>query len=243
MTKGGLQLSLVLDEGRLNFRILNQDYHMSQCFVCGSEVRGTPNYCPTCGSALEHRKTEASEAGTPTSAKVNTKRVGLAVLLSLAIFGLGFFYFYITPSIHPVIRSQPVVAEPMEYGPEFVTMVDVPVRDDGNDLVISLSDVKQHRLVRFEYKTSLTTRSVMAYLARDGRLVTSISVSEHCGSNEFKIKESKIFCARCPSNWDMMTMEAYACCQRYYPDPIPSRVVGDEVRIAKSTIENWAGRL
>jgi uncharacterized membrane protein len=227
----------------LKLQHLELDLHMSQCPVCGSEVRGTPNYCPTCGSVLESQKTEGRDASTTAPTKVDTKRVGLAVFVSLALFGLGFFYFYITPSIHPVIRNQPVVVEPMEYGPEFVTMVDVPVRDDGNDLVISLSDVKQHRLVRFEYKTSLTTRSVMAYLARDGRLVTSISVSEHCGSNEFKIKENKIFCARCPSNWDMMTMEAYACCQRYYPDPIPSRVVGDEVRIAKSTIENWAGRL
>jgi hypothetical protein len=41
----------------------------------------------------------------------------------------------------------------------------------------------------------------------------------------------------------MMTMEAYACCAQYYPDPIPSRVVGNEVRISRDVVEKWAGRL
>jgi hypothetical protein len=41
----------------------------------------------------------------------------------------------------------------------------------------------------------------------------------------------------------MATMEAYACCAKYYPDPIPSRVTGDEVRIRKSAVREWAGRL
>ena len=83
----------------------------------------------------------------------------------------------------------------------------------------------------------------MAYIAPDGRLVTAISISDHCGSTEFKIKDNKIYCAHCPSVWDMMTMEAYTCCAKYYPDPIPSRVAGNEVHVAKDLVEKWAGRL
>jgi hypothetical protein len=84
---------------------------------------------------------------------------------------------------------------------------------------------------------------MMAYITPDGRAVTAISMSEHCGSKEFKIKENKIYCAQCASSWDMMTMEAYACCAPYYPDPVPSKVVGNEVHISKEVVEKWAGRL
>jgi hypothetical protein len=41
----------------------------------------------------------------------------------------------------------------------------------------------------------------------------------------------------------MMTMEAYACCAQYYPDPIPSDIVDNEVRISEAAVKNWAGRL
>jgi len=157
--------------------------------------------------------------------------------------GLALFVFYLIPSTHPVIGSQPVVAEPSDYGPVAVTMTTIPFREEAGDLVFSLDDLKRYKLIRFEYTGGKTPRAVMAYLGPDGRLVTSISSSEHCGSTEFEIKDNKIYCSNCPSNWDMMTMEAYACCAQYYPDPIPSTVVGDEVRIGKSVVQNWAGRL
>jgi len=172
-----------------------------------------------------------------------TRRVGMVLFPILLIVGMVIFISYVNPSIHPVIQQQPVIADPPNYDSSTITAFDVKYREDGNDLVFSLSDLKEHRLVRFEYKTPTLTRPVMAYIAPDGRLVTAISVSEHCGSTEFKIKENKIYCARCPSYWDMMTMEAYACCAKYYPDPIPSTTQGHEVRIARDAVEKWAGRL
>jgi hypothetical protein len=122
-------------------------------------------------------------------------------------------------------------------------MTNVSFRQEGNDIVLSLDSLKLHRLIRFEYPTKTIVRPIMAYIDPEGRVVTAISVSEHCGSTEFKIKDNQIYCAHCPSHWDMMTMEAYACCGKYFPDPIPSRVVGDEVRISKDVVEKWAGRL
>lgn len=156
---------------------------------------------------------------------------------------MGIFLAYVNPSVHPVIKQQPVVASPADYDSNFVTMTNVSFREEGNDIVFSLSDLRQQRLIRFEYVCTTTTRPVMAYIAPDGKLVTAISISDHCGSTEFKIKDNKIYCAHCPSVWDMMTMEAYACCAKYYPDPIPSRVVGNEVHISKDIVEKWAGRL
>ncbi|MEW6509426.1 MAG: Fe-S-containing protein [Bacteroidota bacterium] len=172
-----------------------------------------------------------------------TRKVGRVLIPVLLVAGGVLVWSYVNPSVHPVIREQPVVDAPRDYGPEFVTMTPVACSQEGDDLVFSLNELKKDRLIRFEYAGGKTPRAVMAYIAKDGRLVTAISVSEHCGSTEFRIKENRIYCAHCPSYWDMMTMEAFACCGKYYPDPIPSRVVGEKVHIKKEIVEQWAGRL
>jgi hypothetical protein len=212
------------------------EFLMSVCATCGTSLDGSPQFCPTCGSPASP-KPEQRQARPVTS---RTGRILFAVLL---VFGLAFFVAYIIPSTHPVIGDQPVVAEAADYGPIPVGMVTVPYKLDGDDFVFSLDSLKQHRLIRFDYTGGKTPRSVMAYVGTDGRLVTAISLSEHCGSTEFTIQDNQIHCARCPSRWDMMTMEAYACCGQYYPDPIPSRVTGNEVRVSRSVVEEWAGRL
>lgn len=212
---------------------------MVQCSTCGSTLASSARYCPNCGTPV----TAAADEPRPATHRSTTQRVGMVLFPLVLIGGAVIFIQYLNPSVHSVIKQQPVVAAPVEYGAEPVVMTSIGFRDDGGDLVFSLEDLKRYRLVRFEYRGGQTPRSVMAYLAPTGQLVTAISYSEHCGSTEFTIKENKIFCARCPSNWDMMTMEAYACCAKYFPDPIPSRVDGSEVRVPKLLVERWAGRL
>jgi hypothetical protein len=184
------------------------------------------------------------ESETPqTGRKTGIRKTGLVVIVTLLLFGIGFFVAYLIPSVHEGIVHQPIVGEPREYGPAAITMTTVEFREVGEDLVFSLDDLKSHQLIRFEYLGGKTPRSVMGYVDPDGRLVTAISLSEHCGSTEFEIHDNQIYCARCPSHWDMRTMEPYSCCAQYYPDPIPSRVVGNEVHIQKSVVQNWTGRL
>jgi uncharacterized membrane protein len=165
------------------------------------------------------------------------------VIPIVVIGGTIIFYSYVRPSVHSVIKQQPVVAAPANYDSNTVTMTNVSFKLAGNDIVFSLDTLKRYRLIRFEYPAKNIVRPVMAYIDPEGRAVTAISLSDHCGSTEFQMKNNQIYCAHCPSHWDMMTMEAYACCGTYYPDPIPSRVVGDEVHIEKSIVEKWAGRL
>lgn len=213
---------------------------MPQCKACGSNVAESATFCPTCGSPVQ---LDTKESGKPvTGEKLKAGSVGKILFPVLLLAGVGMFIWYVNPSVHPVIKKQPVVAEPADYGPEFVEAKQVFFREEGDDFIFSLDDLKRHRLVRFEYVSPTLKRAVIAYLGTDGRLVTAIGVSEHCGSTEFKIKDNKIYCAKCPSNWDMMTMEAYACCQKYFPDPIPSRVEGDEVHIKRDVVVKWAGR-
>lgn len=211
-----------------------------QCSNCGYELAATAKFCPSCGTSVQ-QVTEPA-AASPKQQSV-TKRVALVLFPLVLVAGTYLFIQYLNPSVHSVIQQQPVVAEKQEYGTAPVVMTSIAFREEGGDLIFSLDELRRYRLVRFEYAGEKTTRAIMAYLAPTGQVVTAISFSEHCGSSEFTIKDNKIFCARCPSNWDMMTMEAYACCAKYFPDPIPSRVSGDEVRIPKVFVERWAGRL
>jgi hypothetical protein len=228
-----------------SLNVARKEERMKQCTSCGSELAGSPRFCPSCGTPVEERRSPELEVSADAGprGKSAIRRVALILFPAVLLGGTAVFFLYLNPSVHSVIQGQPVVSAPHDYDTNFVSAVEIPVREDEYDLVFRLSDLLRHRLVRFEYTGSTTTRPIMAYIDPHGRLVTAISVSEHCGSTEFRIKDNRIYCARCPSNWDMMTMEAYACCAKYYPDPIPSRVIGDEVHITKEVVEKWAGRL
>lgn len=217
---------------------------MIQCNTCGSELSGSPRFCPSCGTPVTVAESKPSTgASSATLSRSVFRRVGLILFPILIVGGLVIIYSYIKPSVHEVIRQQPVIAAQMNYDSNLVMMTNVSFGRDGDDIIFSLADVKRYRLIRFEYPAKNIVRPVMAYIDPQGRLVTAISLSDHCGSTEFQIRDNQIYCAHCPSHWDMMTMEAYACCGTYYPDPIPSRVVGEEVHIAKNIVEKWAGRL
>jgi uncharacterized membrane protein len=209
------------------------------CAACGTALAADAKFCTACGASVAI----SEEITSPPSGTSPTRRVVLLVGACAVLVVIGTFISFLNPSVHNVILRQQTVAPATDYGSNVVEAVDVTFREEGDDVLFSLDDLKRHKLIRFEYKGGKTPRPILAYIAPSGQVVTAISVSEHCGSTRFTIKENKIFCAQCPSNWDMMTMEAYACCAKYYPDPIPSRVSGDDVRIAKATIEKWAGRL
>ena len=215
-----------------------------QCSACGQTLTGTPRYCPSCGVPVGAERADAGEPiEQPGGEKARAKSLGIVLFPLLLLGGVGVFFWYVNPSINSVIWTQPIIAQPSDYDTTTVPAVNIAASEDGADLVFPLATLQQNRFIRFEYNGGKTPRFVMAYIAPDGRMVTAMSVSEKCGSTEFVIKDNQIFCAHCPSHWDIMTMEAYACCQKYYPDPIPSWIQGNSVHVSKKVITDWASRL
>ena len=164
-------------------------------------------------------------------------------MVVVLVGGVLLYLSYLKPGLHSVIRDQPVVSPPVTYDSTGVDMTDIVCEVRDGDIVVRLEDVLRYRLVRFHHAGGKAPHDVMAYIAPDGRLVTAISYSENCRSNQFLLRNNQIYCAYCPSRWDMETMEAFACCGKYFPDPIESRVEGGMVRIRKEVVEQWAGRL
>ncbi|MEK7671505.1 MAG: hypothetical protein AAB344_04725, partial [Bacteroidota bacterium] len=98
-----------------------------------------------------------------TKQQSSTRRVALVLFPLLLVVGVVIFIRYINPSVHSVIKSQPVVTAPVDYDSNFVTMTNIRFKEEGGYLVFALQDLKQQRLVRFEYTGGQTPRAVMAY--------------------------------------------------------------------------------
>lgn len=157
--------------------------------------------------------------------------------------GVFIFAEQLLRTYHPVISDQPVVAMATVYSDEKVPSTPVVARMADGSIAIALNDVKEHRLVRFFDPEGLQEIPMIAYITPTGKLVTAMSTSEQCGSRDFYLQGNNIHCAQCASYWNMSSLEAYACCARYYPDPFPSVLEGDKVRIDPATVRTWKSRL
>lgn len=215
---------------------------MTECPSCGSALAGQERFCPSCGTALSPA---GPQTGTTTaqSGTFGFARVGAILILVLLALGLFLYLQFLRPGMHPVIRDQPVVTESVTIDSSEIGMTEITAVEEGEDLTFPVADVLRYRLIRFHHLGGKTPRYVLAYLTPDGRVVTAISYSDNCRSTDFFLKGREIYCANCPSHWDMVTMEAMACCGKFYPDPIPSRVENGYVRIPRREVEGWAGRL
>lgn len=212
------------------------------CTQCGSENAPDRSTCAVCGAALSSRSVEAVGPAAAGS-RSTLRRAALVLFPILALGGAWMLWSYLHRSEHPVVQLQPVVAEPRTYDSTGVRAVVITASVVGSDIVIPLDAVRQNGIVRFEYTEGTTPRWLIAYVATNGKLVTAISLSEHCGSTDFLLRGDQIECANCPSRWHMTSFEAYACCGKYYPDPIRSRVDGPSVLIARADVDHWAGRM
>lgn len=164
------------------------------------------------------------------------------MVVGVIVMGIGFFLNQLLRTYHPVIERQPDVAMATMYRDERIPSTMVEAKMNQGFITVSLKAVLEKKLVRFFDPEGMQDIPMIAYVTPQGKLVTAMSKSEQCGSTDFYLSGNDIHCA-CGSYWNMASMEAYACCARFYPDPFPSTVSGDEVRIDPAIIRNWKSRL
>jgi len=212
-----------------------------RCPTCGADSSGSSKFCPSCGTRL----TTDVQSGSADQARGGQVQrwVLRGLLLLVTVGGIGIFLNQILRTYHPVIEAQPMVAMTTVYRDEQIASEDIQASMVDGMISLPLAVVKEKKLVRFYDPEGIQSLPMIAYVTPQGKLVTAMSVSEHCGSDEFYLEGNDIHCARCASYWNMSSMEAYACCQKYYPDPFPSVVLGDDIRIDPSVIRTWESRL
>jgi hypothetical protein len=210
------------------------------CSQCGTPVGEDAKFCQNCGSLVA---TSVRQSTPPQGEKRTRSRyIVWALLVFILLVGLVSYVKEAFRIYHPVIEKQPVVTEPLKNSDEKVTSTTVESRVEGPFIIVSLRSIREKRIVRFYDPDGIQTVPILAYITPDGRLVTAMSISENCRSTDFYVQGEFIHCASCPSYWNSSSLEAYACCQKYYPDPIASSVLGDEVRIEKDVVRKWQPR-
>jgi len=215
-----------------------------KCPSCGNIItKPDARFCPQCGASLAEQPTIQSNQSSNQrkSSRARYLVIGGFVVIIAILFIL--LVQFITLEEHSVIARQPIVTEPVDYGDREIQMTDIDFRIEDGYVIFSLDDVIQHRIVFIDYQGPTSPIPVMAYISSNGKLVTAISINEPCNETRFKIVGNDIKAEKCRAIWDMNSMEAHICCTNNYPDPIPSEVIGDEVRIWERTILSWNRRL
>jgi hypothetical protein len=162
-----------------------------------------------------------------------------------AVFVAGVLYFALTltRNYHPIIADQPSTGYGTTPGQSKIESRNVKARIDAGDIVIDVETVTSGGLVRFTDPEGIQTIPIIAYVTPRGKIVTAMSISESCRSDNFFLQGNNIHCASCPSYWHMESLEAYACCQKYYPDPIASVIERGILRIPLTTVREWRTRI
>lgn len=215
---------------------------MISCQHCGTTVDEDVNFCPSCGHRLTVQAAAESNLASP---KRPVKRwLVPGLLLIVVLLGLANYFKVLFRQFHPVIERQPSIVVEIQYGiQQQWRSRDIEVRIERGLISVPLKAVQEYKLVRFSDPEQVQTVPMLAYITPEGKVVTAMSASEQCGSTEFYLEGHNIHCARCPSYWNMSSLEAYACCQRFYPDPVPSKLVGDNLLIDPQIVRSWKSRM
>jgi hypothetical protein len=197
-------------------------------------------FCPQCGAKLASR---VVPAGT------GARRVGAPLwLIGAAAAGVGVFLYLFVDHLpggdHPVIAVQPVVDGSGARGGDHADQSPVEARLDGDELVIPLQVLRDKRIVEFEYADGTVTVPLLAFITGEGKLVTAYRMCEPCNSKRFSIDGDRLSCGNCETQWSLDNLEGLqGTCQKYPPEPFPSRIDGDAVRMSVAKVKEWKIRL
>jgi protein tyrosine phosphatase (PTP) superfamily phosphohydrolase (DUF442 family) len=164
------------------------------------------------------------------------------LVVAVLIVGALTFYREAFRQFHPIIDKQPTISASITPSNEKIPSTVINATVQGPFIIVSLTDVVKNRIVRFYDPEKKLSVPLLAYITSSGRVVTAVSSSENCRSTDFYLEGENIHCASCPSYWNASSLEAYACCQKFYPDPVPSSLLGDELRIEIEAVRKWQPR-
>ncbi len=212
-----------------------------RCGRCGAELRG--KFCTSCGRAFD----EMVPPSEGTRSKAMSKRArmiyGTAALL-LAIVFLVIFTAHLPGGPNPTIAGQPEVAMASSFADVALTPAPIPVRISGGMITFPLSLLLEKKFVQFDYASEGTSVPLLAYISPEGKLVTSVRICEPCNSRTFRIEGTELACGNCETRWKLNNLEGLqGSCQKYPPEPIPSRLNGNVVEIDEHFVKNWKMRI
>lgn len=217
-----------------------------RCSNCGKELSKDVLFCPHCGTKVFETSALPSASRVPGKKSMGTRaKVGYSLIAVVMLVGMWIAFMRSLPGgDHPVIVNQPAISQAENYEGTKFTMTSIAARVENDFIAISLADVTEKKMVAFTYEGKTKKVEMMAYINPQGKLVTSVAMCEPCNSKSFHSESQDLVCDNCGTRWNFTTLEGISgACQKYPPDPIPSEIVGEEVRISKKLVEGWKLRI
>ncbi len=216
------------------------------CPKCGNKISPNTKFCPNCGGHLNTNGFNESKREKVLKGNKKSNKNGLFFgVVSILFVGALIYYLNAKPSKEAaIIEDQPKVIESVTYpAARYDHAYSVALANDGK-IVLPLDVVKERKFVKFDYIGANTTIPLLAYLTEDGKVVTAISLCEPCDSKDFHIQGSDLICNSCGTTWNLNNLDAISgSCGKYPPDPIPSKVVGNEIQIDANLVLGWTRRV
>ena len=187
----------------------------------------------------------------------------VAIVLMVVAMAVGGFWLYHSGTSEtrqaglPKRVGQTSVSGPVDYTAARVDMTNIEYKTVGNNVVISLSEIKKNKIARFEFHSpKINDRQknfagepllpVLALVRPSGKLMVGVSYCEPCRSTTFHTESDlTLTCNKCGTKWDLESLTPQSGspdCQRFPPDEIKVTVKGDKVIMAKEYLESWEPR-
>lgn len=219
---------------------------INYCPNCGKSVNSNEKFCTKCGEKITEDTSNNNKREKVLKGKNNSNRKGIYVgLASFISVSALIIYLNVQPSKEEaIIDSQPKVSENIKYPSlRYDHAYSIAFARDGK-IILPLDVVKEKKFVKFDYIGGNKTIPLLAYLTEDGKIVTSISLCEPCDSKDFHIQGNNLICNSCGTTWDLNNLDAISgSCGKYPPDPVPSKVVGNEIQIDEYIVTGWVRRV
>lgn len=214
----------------------------NRCPACATENKPGAAFCSRCGAQLEQPRPQAPLSRTPVARR--TKLLYAAFALLLVGIMVVLLVRHLPGGAHPVIEGQPVVAMASAFTGQQREPAPVESRIAGGNIIISLPEVLDKKIVEFDYDNQTTVIPLLAFITPEGKLVTAIRICEPCNSKKYSIDGDELCCGNCETRWKLTNLEGIqGSCQKYPPDPIPSTVEGNTILIKESLVKNWKMRI
>ncbi|MFA5843989.1 MAG: Fe-S-containing protein [Coriobacteriia bacterium] len=144
----------------------------------------------------------------------------------------------------PADYKEPKLADVVLYS-STVTMTNVTAKDDGAKLSIPVSDVKDDKIVYFEYaKPGARAIPLLAYVKPSGRLFVGISFCPPCEGEGQRIEpDGTLTCESCGTKRNLEQGTGISGSCKLYPlDELPVEIAGGRISLDKAILDGWTAQ-
>jgi len=216
---------------------------MKVCPECRTKNDDVSNFCKKCGFLLAGSSfKEKREKVLGEQRKYPWTFISL-VVIAVVLGGVVFWIIQGRTTANSKIAAQQQVMERVDYSGLTIPMTDIEARTENGKMSVPLDEVKEKKMVRFEYGSNGVRIPLLAYVTSAGKVVTAISMCEPCRSTHFHIQGKTLVCNACNTEWSLETLKGIqGGCVNYPPEVIPSRVEKDRILIEEKVVVEWKPR-